>query len=80
MGPQWTTSLPRASSAPLQEGQHHPVLHQQECCQQVEGGDPSSLLSPGEATSEALCSVLCSQEQKRYGLIDASPEKGCKDD
>lgn len=27
LGPRWTTSLPRACSAPLQEGQHHPVLY-----------------------------------------------------
>ena len=35
-----------------------PGVHQEECGQQVEGGSPSPLLCPSEASSGVLCPVL----------------------
>lgn len=63
---------PAASS--WQKGQQYLGLHQEEHCQQVEGGEFSSLLIPGEAASGVLFVVLGSPVQKRYGLTGASLE------
>jgi len=43
---------------------------------QVEGGDPYSLLSTGEARSGELCPVLCWGVQDRYRLTGGGPVKG----
>ena len=56
-----------------------PELHQEGCCQQVERGDPSPLLSTGEATSAVLCPVLGSSAQERHGRTGVSSAKGHKD-
>jgi len=48
-----------------QEGQRDPVVHQEECGQQVEGGSPPPLLCPSEAPSAVLCPVLGSPVQVR---------------
>lgn len=41
-----------------QEGQWHPGVHREGCDHKVEGDDLSPLLSPSEATSGILCSIL----------------------
>ena len=48
--------------------------------QQFEGGPPSPLFCPGEATSGALCRVLCSSIEEGQGTTGESPVEGCKDD
>ncbi|RMC13120.1 hypothetical protein DUI87_10651 [Hirundo rustica rustica] len=63
-----------------QEGQWYPGLHYEEHSQQVKGGDPAPLLSPGDATSEVLCPVLGSSGQERYGAPGVGPAEGNKDD
>ena len=42
-----------------------PGMHQEECGQQVEGGSPSPLHCPSEASSGVLCPVLGSPVQER---------------
>jgi len=41
-----------------QERQWDPGVHQEECGQQGEGGSPSPLHCPGEASSRVVCPVL----------------------
>jgi len=48
-----------------QESQWDPGVHQEECGQQDEGGSPSPLHCPGEASSGVLCPVLGSPVQER---------------
>jgi len=57
------------------EGQQPPGLHQEEFCQQVEGGDPSPLLSTREATTGVLSPVLGSPVCKRHGHTRTRPTK-----
>ncbi|KAK4816570.1 hypothetical protein QYF61_017960 [Mycteria americana] len=47
----------------------------EECCQHVEGGDPSSLLSTGEASS-GVCSVLGPSVQEKTWTYWRKPSKG----
>ena len=56
-----------------QRGQEHPGLFKEEHHQQIEGGDPSALLSPDEVVSVGLCPVLSSPVRERETLIRASP-------
>ena len=58
----------------------YPGMHSEECWQQVKGGDPAPLLSPGEATPGALFPDLGSPVQEGHGAPGASPEEGCEDD
>ena len=44
--------------------QWDPGVHQEECGQQDEGGSPSPLHCPGEASSGVLCPVLGSPVQE----------------
>jgi len=43
----------------------NPGVHQEECGQQDEGGSPSPLHCPGEASSGVLCPVVGSPVQER---------------
>ena len=61
-----------------QAGLQHPGLRLEEDCQQVKRGDPSALVSPGEATSGVLCSVVGSLVRERHGHT-GSEVKGDKD-
>ena len=48
--------------------------------QQIKGGDPPSLLCPGQASPGVLYQVLGSPVQKRQGSPGESPTEGHKDD
>ncbi|TRZ19852.1 hypothetical protein HGM15179_007254 [Zosterops borbonicus] len=48
-----------------QEGQCYPGVYWKECGQQVQGDDPTPLLSPSEATCGVLCPILGSSVQER---------------
>lgn len=64
----------------FEERLQHPGLYEEECCQQVDEGEPSSLLSTQEATPEMLGLLLGSSAQKTYGLTGATPVQGHKGD
>lgn len=51
------------------EDQWYPGLHQTKYCQQIEGGESSSLLSAGGATTGVLCLVLGSPVKEGQGHI-----------
>jgi len=55
-------------------------LCEEQCCQQVEGGDPYTLVSTGGVNGGVLCPVLGSPVQERDGHRGDSPMKGRKDD
>jgi len=61
-------------------GQWGPGVHQEECGQQDEGGSPSPLHCPGEASSGVLCPVLGFPLQERWRATGESPAEGYKDD
>jgi len=54
-------------------------VHQEECGQQVEGGSPSPLHCPSEASSGVLGPVLGSPLQERLRATGESPAEGYKD-
>lgn len=47
-----------------------------ECCQQVEGGDPSPLLSISEAIPDVLCLVLCFPVQEIHAAKGHQDDQG----
>jgi len=53
-----------------QESQWDLRVHQEECGQQDEGGSPSPLQCPGEASSGVLCPVLGSHFKKDEELLE----------
>jgi len=61
------------------DDQQNPGLHEEECCQQVQGGERSPLLNTSETTSGVLHLALGSLTHERCELTEASPEKGHKD-
>ena len=48
--------------------------------EQVKGGDPPTLLCPGESTSGIQCLVLVFLVQERRGTSRENPGEGNKDD
>jgi len=53
-----------------QEGQRHPVLYQKQCCQQEQRSDCLSVLNPGDATPQVLCSVLAPHYRKDVEALE----------
>ena len=64
----------------LMRCQWDPGVHQEECGQQDEGGSPSPLHCPREASSRVLCPVLGSPVQERWRATGESPVEGYEDD
>ena len=62
------------------EGQLYPGLHQEECDQQIEGGDSTPLLYSRETPTGVLCPLLGSPAQEGYGAVGVDPEEGHEDD
>lgn len=62
------------------ESQLYHGPHQKKCGQQVEGGDPASLLCAGEASPGVLCPDMESSVQERCGSVGVCPEEGHKND
>lgn len=61
------------------EDQQPPYLHETEHCQQVMGGDPSPLLSPGETHLECWVQRWAPKYKKEtWTHTEVSPEKGYK--
>jgi len=56
-----------------------PGMHQEERGQQGEGGSPSPLHCPSEASSGVLRPVLGSPVRERWGAAGESPAEGYKD-
>ncbi|RMC00519.1 hypothetical protein DUI87_23133 [Hirundo rustica rustica] len=81
LGAQVDNKLSLSQQCPCgQESQWDPGDHQEEHCQQVQGGDPASLLSPGEGISGVLCAALCSSAQQRHGDSGPGPVEGKEDE
>ncbi|TRZ06476.1 hypothetical protein HGM15179_020631, partial [Zosterops borbonicus] len=73
--------LPMSQQCPCgQEGRWYPGMHWEKHYQQVEGGDPAPLLSPGEASSGVLCPVLGSSVPESHGPPGPGLAKGYKVD
>lgn len=59
------------------ESQLYPGLHQKQCGQQGDGGDPASLLCTGEASTGVLCPDV---QSSIHGPVGALPEEDHKND
>ena len=60
------------------ESQLYPGLHQKQCGQEGEGGDPAPLLCAGEASPGVLCLDVESSAQESHGPVGTCPKEGHK--
>jgi len=58
----------------------YPGLHQEQCGQQVKGGDSAPLLRSSETSPGVLCPALESSAQEGHGGVGAGSEEGHKND
>ena len=57
------------------EGQLYPGLHQEQHCQQIEGGDSAPLLCSGETSPGVLRPAVEPSAQNRAGAVGVGPEE-----
>ena len=75
-----SSALSPAMCPHSRESQPCPGLHPKKCGQQVEGGDPASLLCAGEASPGVLHPDVESSVQERHRTVGACPEEHHKND
>ena len=60
------------------ESQSYPGLHQKNCGQQVEGGDPAPLRRAGEASPGVLCPDVSPEYMRDIDLLEHVQKRATK--
>jgi len=77
----WMAARHEPATCPCSpESQLYPGLHQKQCSQQSEGGDPAPLLCAGETLSGVLHPDVESSVQERQWSVGVCPEEGHRND